>query len=328
MSKNKSIPFNKKTTPFQKLKNFLIILGIATSDFFNSIIFKFFDSSKVNSYEIIFKALNLFFAIFLCIYMLNYQLYKHHYLGIAIFLIGLIWYTLVDLLYEKNVQTADSTKDNITLPVWIIVIIMIITQFLGSLVDCTEKYLMDKKYLSPFFVISIEGLCGFVLVSILIAILSSITCQISTLICNTNNDIFIDNLSQIFQNLTPKIIGIVIFNIIAVFLFNIFRMKTNQQFSPLHRNLSHTFNTFIIWIIKAFIMVKDNEHISASKKVLIIFSNLFKIIGILIFLEIIILNFLGLARNTTEQINIREYDDYKELIESIDSILIEEEKSN
>ena len=75
-------------------------------------------------------------------------------------------------------------------------------------------------------------------------------------------------------------------------------------------------------------MVKDNEHISASKKVWIIFSNLFKIIGILIFLEIIILNFLGLARNTTEQINIREYDDYKELIESIDSILIEEEKSN
>ena len=83
-----------------KIKTILIIVCLSICDFSSSIINELLNTSYVDLYQIIFKALYFGFIICLCIWMLKYKFYRHHYLGIGIYFIGLIWYTLVDYCYD------------------------------------------------------------------------------------------------------------------------------------------------------------------------------------------------------------------------------------
>lgn len=302
----------------KKIKIVLILVGLAMCDFSITICMRLFNSSEVNTYEIIFNALFFGFAIYLCIYMLKYQLYKHHYFGIGVYFIGLILYTLVNIFYYVEKPLTASTEQ--TCPVWIIIIAMIAVQFLSSTQECTEKYLMDKEYISPFVVISLEGISGFIIVSGLIPILSLIPCNPTYLICN---EYVSASFKAIFKEIYERsnVIWIIIFLIISAFVLNSFRLLTNQHFSPLHINLSYTFTHFFMFFFQAFVydVIKNPSPVKIS---LLIFANLIMLFGVLIFLEIIVLNFWNLNTNTKEQIERRKTMDYKEIIESTENIII------
>lgn len=316
---------DKKSTEYeilpgnQKIKTIFIIVCLSICDASTSIINEILYTSEIDSYQIIFKALFFVFTIYLCIYMLKFQFYRHHYLGIVIYFIGLICYTLVDYLYkdEEKKENDDETKTKSSTQVWVIIIIMVVTQFLGSLLNCTEKYLIDKKYINPFVIISFEGISGCIIMSILIPVLSLIP---------SNNGFFdyVDNANASFQTIfggiSSTIAWIIIYTIIVLFFLNIFRLLVNQHFLPLHQSICNSFSIFINYLFKAFAfnMVKN---VKAGKVVLLISADLLMIFGVLLFLEIITLNFCGLSDNTKEQIDLRNSVDYNEIREIMDERL-------
>lgn len=301
----------------QKIKKLFIIIGLGVCDLSTSMVSDLLNSSNVASYTIIFKAMYFFFTTCLSIYMLKYQFYRHHYLGIGIYFIGLVWYTLVDLLYDMRTSSSIETSKTNSTPVWLVIIIMVVTQFLGSLGECSEKYLMDKMYISPFAVISIEGISGFILVLILIPVMSLVQCNTTFFKCKgTFSASFYTIFSEISWN--QAIVYIIIYMIIILFFLNTFKSLANQHYSPLHRNLSNTFSTFFHFFFNVFYYKTINNTVGYI--ILLICGHLFMILGVLIYLEIIILNFCGLNHNTKAQIDIRESKDYEEVIEIIDTI--------
>lgn len=70
-----------------KIKTILIIVCLSICDFSSSIINELLNTSYIGSHQIIYKALFFGFTIYLCIHMLKYHFYRHHYLGIGIYFI-------------------------------------------------------------------------------------------------------------------------------------------------------------------------------------------------------------------------------------------------
>ena len=61
---------------------------------------------------------------------------------------------------------------------------------------------MDKKYISPFVVISLEGISGLIIVSVLIPIMSMVQCNSSFFICKGT---FSESFKIIFENMFESI---------------------------------------------------------------------------------------------------------------------------
>ena len=104
---------------------------------------------------------------------------------------------------------------------------------------------MDKKYISPFVVISLEGISGLIIVSVLIPIMSMVQCNSSFFICKGT---FSESFKIIFENMfeSSTITWLMIYMVFVLIFFNVFRLLTNQQFSSLHRSFTNTFYSFIL----------------------------------------------------------------------------------
>ena len=108
--------------------------------------------------------------------------------------------------------------------------------------------------------------------------------------------------------------------IIIYFFFDIFRIKTNQIFSPTHRSIGDTVGSFLFWIVNFFFQALNwfGMHVKGSLafNLAYVASYLIIIFGVAIFLELIILNFCGLNVNTEFMIKKRAKEEEEFLIEA------------
>ena len=113
---------------------------------------------------------------------------------------------------------------------------------------------------------------------------------------------------QYYLNTKP-LIGIIIY-IIGVTFFNAFKMKTNQAYSPTHRAIGDNLSGMIFFIVQIFLHdLGDNILIIVLEGISYIIIS----IGILIFLELIIMHFCGMDNNTRDSINERLDEEKEEL---------------
>lgn len=195
-------------------------------------------------------------------------------------------------------------------------IVLIISQFLSSTQECTEKYLIDKEYISPFIVISLEGISGLAIVSGLIPRMSLISCSTSYIMCNEGK--VSSSFGAIFKDIFEQeyVLWIIIFSTICSFSLNSFRLLINQHFSPLHLSLTYTFISFFMFFFKVFVF-KLFKTIDTLKIILLLIPSFIMVFSVLIFLEIIVLNFWGLNTNTKKQIDMRKSIEYQEIMSDI-----------
>ena len=81
---------------------------------------------------------------------LKFKFYTHHYVGVFLIIIAFVIYTISDLINHYII----IGEYNLGL----IIPILILNQISTAIQECTEKYLMDFKFYSPFSLLFFEGL--------------------------------------------------------------------------------------------------------------------------------------------------------------------------
>ena len=261
--------------------------------------------------ELLLKLLSTFFTAILTIVVLKYKYYKHHILGFIIVSVALISMTIMEVVIYK-------LKGNGKIFSSVFIVILFLTYLFSSVQEVYEKYLIDIKFVNPFALIAFEGFGGLFTTSCLFVVFYNVK-------------YFITTWQIISQN--PRLIILVSILYISITFFNSFRILTNQHYTPTHRSLSDSIASFIAWILKLTIpflnQTTTKDDVFYIQNIIMGVLYIIMIIGVLIFLEIIILTFCDLDRNTKEKINARQefFGIHNTIIPVTDNEGSEEEKS-
>ena len=227
-----------------------------------------------------------FYIIFLSLFsfwILKIKLYKHHYISIiTISILGFLY----NIIFGN--YSIDNLKNN-----YISYIINIINLLLYCLVFVLIKYYMLYKYMKSYEILFMQGL--------IILVLSIISLIITTKIG------YIDNFWDYYENL--DIIEIIIFISLALinFINGIFMLIIIDIFSPFYILLVDNVQDIIVFF-------SLNEFNLSTIIPSIVFLIIY-IFMVLVFIELIELNFLGLSKMTKRNIELRAKLESMEAIE-------------
>jgi hypothetical protein len=214
------------------------------------------DLQKIN---IIFYSLLLIFVALFSSFYLKYALYRHHIFGLFIVILG---------YFFNNIFAYKSLKYDFY------IIILFLTQLINAWREIFEKDLIEIHFLGIYELLTIEGLMGFIFSILMI--------------------IFLQMLGSFNYSIRKIENVIIIIFFISCGCFNIFRLKINQIYSPIHRCVGDNFALFIIWIINLF---KEKNNYVGFEGIGFIFC----IFGTLIFTEMISISVCNLDFYTRKE---------------------------
>ena len=173
-----------------------------------------------------------------------------------------------------------------------------------SLILSYKKYLIDKKYFSYHGVCSLFGLTNLIFTVILFIFIHFLKIKISLWNFDLNDIIKLEK--EISLGITTTII----LNIIYFFIFNYLYYNTLNDYTPIHVIFNQLFYIFI-----SLLSIVNNKYLY-----LYIIFFIFHTISLLIYTEIIELNFCNLNKNLRRNIEIRGNKDYNDgFVETYDS---------
>lgn len=270
---------NKEQEKGISAKNkFLMILFVSSIDYIAMFLSSYFwitDKNYINTWPV-----NIIFMTLFSYWILKTKLYKHHYLAIAtIIIFGIIYNIIMDVFTYENITK--NYKHYIS---------FFFTEILFSLNYFLIKYLMHIKYMISYEILFYEGVFELAL--------GIITYIITTSINKLDN--FIDFCKEIKEN--PLQVLVIIGLIIINFLYNTFLFIIIDAFSPFHIFLSNVLSEFIVFIYAFF---EFNENYDYTKIILGFILLILCLFMILVYIEIIELNFCGLSNMTIKNIELR-----------------------
>ena len=234
------------------------------------------------------EALEIIFIVIISKFLLKMSIYKHHYIGLIIFLLLSLF---IDLLFELSIF-----KPNI-----FFIFIYILFKIFDSIYITYEKYMMDKLGYSPYTVVFSIGF-----IYLFSGTLGVIILSFTGSVFYDGNKYLLESFEDYFyKNNYKQIILHIIYLISFRFFINILKILTVYYFSPIH-----TFASYIIIKMLYLLLRKDPKYKYYS---LILF--VFQFLGLLIFLEIIELNFCNLDKNTKRNVEKRETKEIEGLFE-------------
>jgi hypothetical protein len=226
-------------------------------------------------------------------FLLKTKLYIHHFIGLIIFV---VFSLIIDIVFEISMLKTG----------FYFFFVYLIFIFLDSLFITYEKYMMDKLYYSPYHIIFGIGLlflaCSTCVV-ILIFIFGSMMYDGTKYKLPAFPLYFQDNP---YENVILHMVYLTTFR----FFLNILKILTIYYFTQ-----NHIYTTYII--IKLFHLLLHKNNVG-NKKYFTLILFIFQFLGLLIYIEVIELNFWHLNENTKNAIKERE---------KIDQVMAEE-KSN
>ena len=247
------------------------------------------------SLELLNKLLMIFLNTIITRFCFKKLFYKHHFLGIIVITFSTIGITIIQII---------STSFDL-LNQWVFILLTMFISILCPIQDSFEKYAMIKNYYSPLSLIALEGIYGTILIIIIMSILSLFKTNVGVL-CVRNAKDYCENILLLLNlfTLKKKRLWVSLSMIISFLIFNTLRMKIIFNLSTAHRSLSDSFGAFLIWIVLMNIM--GEGKISIFNFIVGISSYIFIIIGVMIFMEIIILNCYDLNKNISNTIKERD----------------------
>ena len=221
-------------------------------------------------------------------FALRFPIFKHQLFSLILIGICISFIIVTEFIFQEiNIFLSYSQ-------LILALVIILIVQFISALEDSIEKYLIEYNQLDPFFILSFEGLFGFVF----------------TLIYGLFNNILIE-IIQLRNNRTISEFTLLILAL-ALFMIlsggnNTFRLLTLKIYSP----MTSTFMRYIlnpIYIIYYFIF--ENDFISNGKRnytyfiINLVLSLIMSFCGC-VYNEFFILFCFGLERDTYYQVTWR-----------------------
>jgi len=218
---------------------------------------------------------NIIFMSIFAYLILKLKLHKHHYLCISVIIIRSIAYTIIFNVYKK-----DPSKKNDIIPY----IVSFVTEIAFSLTYVMSKYFMLIKYIHPFEIMFFEGIFE-LFFSIMTLIISSLIGKL-------------DNISHFLEKFKYMEIFILISWIIVNFIYHAILFKVIDIFSPFYIHISILLSEFLSFFFKL-------DRLNIGQLIFYIISFIVCPFMILVFLEIIELNFCGLSEMTAKNIELR-----------------------
>jgi len=261
---------NKIKIPWKE--KLLWILLVAVIDFI-SLVFSNIYSIDNDEYVGLMHLNIIFLAIFSYL-ILKMKLYKHHYLCIIVILVkSLIFASICGIFEDFNIAT-----DIIYL------IVYLTTELAFSLTYVMLRYYMVIKYIQTYEIMFFQGLIESIL-------------GIITLIVTTKLGV-IDDFFDFKNSANPKEIIILVSWIIINFVYMTIFYKTIEIFNQFYIFISVLLSEYIMFFVKI-------NNYKIYQIIINIFLMLICSFMILVFVEIIELNFCGLSKMTKRNIEFR-----------------------
>ena len=229
--------------------------------------------------------------------------------------------------YTGSLPIYYKTKSFFKIPIGILIYLLFIS--LRSCVNLTLKWIMDYKFISHIEVLAFYSLIGTVFYLITIVVITNIKCK--EIINGYNNIDYCDYLAKIKENITTNTIYyfenykiywsnikkfqtireiiIIIAQIIVLFIKKYFSLLILKDLSPSELIFTVPLSYLLQKIVSITLsLIMDNRWILTEnkyKKTKIIFDgfgDIFSIIGLLIYLEIIELKFCKLDEDLKKNI--------------------------
>ena len=261
--------------------------------------------------------LEIIFVSYINIILFKIKIYIHQKISIAIIL---IIPTLMEISSIISVYNSDEEREFKNHP-WIIfigIIGFLILFFIDAFVLCKTKWYLDLRFISDKKMLIYLGLLGFIIFLITGLICNSIICSnnyFSDLIClvyKDKSEKYFDNFMIFFRNIwrenrTPIINIIYIFIILLKIFFSAFNYLfvylIIKVLGPEYLICSDSILYFLIKTITLIYRIITNEL--NSEFIFDFLSQIFSILGTIIYLELIELNFCNLNYNLKSNINKR-----------------------
>ena len=283
-SLNYELEYNDREEELSHIKLYHIVL-LGFVDFLQSFSMFYGNELYTNNYQIYFWSS---YILFLCIFkkiILKSRVYRHQIVTFIIFF-------MLDLIYTGFILTDKLIKYNKKH-----LIFLIISNCCFSFETVFEKNIIEKTFISIYKLCFLLGLSTF-FYNLIISIITTI---IAIKFDKDNEYLFkyTDYFSSV-DNLIMEIFLIFIF-ILLNGLYNILQFVTIKYLSP-----NHTLITQIVLALYMTISTKlTGEDISNITFIFAIFFHIICFFSLLIFLEIIQLNFCGISKDTKLHIGLR-----------------------
>ena len=224
-------------------------------------------------------------------------------------------YIIINFVNDtENIKIFENRK-------WLISV-AIIVYFLFSLFKayafCNEKYYLEKRVISITNYMLLYGIYGTVLISIYIIILNNIPCGDDTIpeifktICDYDEDkkaYYFVSYNIYFKKLSSEFLGwklvLQIFQCILFYSSTYYSYVIYKKLNPIYHLCMYHLNSLIFTIFEFINELANNDNIAGLDKILNILDFLilfFYLIGSIVYLEFIELNFCGLNFYTKRKI--------------------------
>lgn len=234
-----------------------------------------------------------------------------------ILIFSTIFKFLSSVMIFKDEDMEKIYKEHIfVIPLAIISYIFI--TFLRSYVNYQLKYFFDLRYVSIYGFLVFFSLIGVIICSIFCIIATNIECtkssdlsdfiedicQVHIVNDDNSKDYYYDKFSTYFEKLKSKGSNFIflILKIIISFLTNLFPLLIIQKLEPVYYICTNSLFYFILQILGLF----DGIEVYSIFEII---AEIFAIIGISIYLELIELNFFGLNHDLKKNIIERSIED-------------------
>ena len=281
--KNSMYNIHKKSILSKRQLTIIIIFLCCILDYIQKILTFLYSQYIINNlwiFDIIF--LGLF-----SLYILKIKLYSHQYLSCLIMIIFGIVLNAIDV--EYNVELIYQ------------LLLSFLIEICYNLAVVLAKYAMDNLFLTPYEISFYEGIFAFIVNTIFLAISTNSELVDPPLLiklmksCQYKGKTYLDNFYAYWEEFKNIEIFCFILEMIGRSIFNIFGHIIAKDFTPSHV-------IFLLMLGELFLSFKDFD----AKKIASIFIILVELFMLLIFTEIIELNFCNLNYNTKRNIRKRE----------------------
>jgi hypothetical protein len=247
---------------------------------------------------------NIIFLFLLTKFMLNIELYLHHYFSLIIFIACLVVITVIDFI-AINENIVEEYKDSLIKESHFInsslyIIIRIFVVLLYSIENILAKIMFLKYYYSPYLLQLMKAIIKLFFIFIF---------SLPLIFIKINGIIIFSLFKDIFKKYILENIFRYIIYLINHFFYNILNYLIIDKFSPAHTVIAYIFEYFAIFLINTT-TTKTGEKIIVDYKFGVrLVMYILLIIASLIFNEFVVINVCGLANNTKLFLDYKEKND-------------------
>lgn len=276
--------YNKSTEEIKRFK-FIFIFFSSLTDFTQSLLaIIVYDESIIINFWVI----DIIFLSLLSYKLLNIEIYRHQILSmILIIIFGII----MDLSYGSLKEFFHNIG---------YFLLRIFCEFFFSLSQILNKYSMDIKFSPPYEVCVFIGMYTFFFYLIGLFISSNLPCNHKFCVVEdekSNNNYF-DNFKLYTNKINGKEMIYFVLEMILLGLINILNILTIKYFNPCYSIIILVIGRIVLIIRQFFIEIKTRDIVNIFILILIF-------LVLLLYAEIIELNFCGIHKNTKENIEKR-----------------------